>query len=337
MKDISKEDIKETPAFTINEYGEIIRPNNQTIINNKEDKSTIEEMNQNGTADYYLELKKYINQFVNRKYPLTQDDMRAILDDKETDNVMKRKETSKILMESLQEILKDKTESNRIFSEGLENGTDVKPLTVQQQSKEIEKHKQQLLEKLWEHEHLNNTVVHNESLNNQKESREKILYKLQNKQPLTIQEDIDLDHNPLTDDELQGIIISDPEQLSQIKKFDDLREKAAQGRLSQKDLKFLCDTTFGEDSIYGQKVYDAMINAGRVKSDDINPNNLGENEEIQENTQSQTGQKLIDGVVEQSQKLSITADEISDANKEINQTEKEFTQPTSENVMTMGE
>lgn len=66
-------------SFTINEYGEIIRPNNQAIIDNTENRSIIEEMQQNGTADYYLELKKYINQFINKNYPLTQEDMQAIL------------------------------------------------------------------------------------------------------------------------------------------------------------------------------------------------------------------------------------------------------------------
>ena len=29
----------------------------------------VKEMEENGTIDYYLELKKYISQFINRNYP----------------------------------------------------------------------------------------------------------------------------------------------------------------------------------------------------------------------------------------------------------------------------
>ena len=44
----------------------------------------IKEMEENGTIDYYLDLKKYINEFVNKNYPLSQEDLRSILENTPT-------------------------------------------------------------------------------------------------------------------------------------------------------------------------------------------------------------------------------------------------------------
>ena len=112
----------------------------------------IKEMEENGTIDYYLDLKKYINEFVNKNYPLSQDDLRSILQDNPTDNVLKRQETHDILNGAMQEVLKNVAGRNaEIVNRANEgNYTEFSTLDFEQ---EIFQMKQEMLEKLWEVQH----------------------------------------------------------------------------------------------------------------------------------------------------------------------------------------
>ena len=65
----------------------------------------IKEMKENGTIDYYLDLKKYIEEFVNRNYPLSKEDFHSISKDVPTENVIQRQETLRILNEAMKEVL----------------------------------------------------------------------------------------------------------------------------------------------------------------------------------------------------------------------------------------
>lgn len=112
----------------------------------------IEKMEQNGTVDYYLELKKYIQEFVDRNYPLSQDDMRSIVNDRPNENVQKRQRVSEILNEAMMEALKGVSEKN----ENLVNRANVGDLASYQLTdfqKEIFALKQQMLEVLWSKQH----------------------------------------------------------------------------------------------------------------------------------------------------------------------------------------
>lgn len=112
----------------------------------------IEKMEQNGTSDYYLELKKYIQEFVDRNYPLSQDDMRSIVNDRPNENVQKRQRVSEILNEAMMEALKGVSEKN----ENLVNRANVEDLASYQLTdfqKEIFALKQQMLEVLWSKQH----------------------------------------------------------------------------------------------------------------------------------------------------------------------------------------
>lgn len=112
----------------------------------------IEKMEQNGTADYYLELKKYIQEFVDRNYPLSQDDMRSIVNDRSNENVQKRQRVSEILNEAMMEALKGVSEKN----ENLVNRANVGDFASYQLTdfqKEIFELKQQMLEVLWSKQH----------------------------------------------------------------------------------------------------------------------------------------------------------------------------------------
>ena len=71
-----------------------------------------------------------------------------------------------------------------------------------------------------------------------------------------------------------------------------------------------------------------------VTEESINRGNQAGQQNIDRD--NQTGQQMIDGVVEQSQEMGIRADEISDANREINQTQQQIEQPAIDNSMVLG-
>lgn len=78
----------------------------------KESNERILEMEENGTIDYYLEFKKYIGEFLNNNYPLSQEDLRSILQNNPTENVINRQETSRILNEAMTQVLEEIAEEN---------------------------------------------------------------------------------------------------------------------------------------------------------------------------------------------------------------------------------
>ena len=112
----------------------------------------IKEMEENGTIDYYLDLKKYINEFVNNNYPLSQEDLRSILENAPTENVVQRQETHRILNEAMEEVLSNVADRNaQIINEANEgNYTEFSTNDFKQ---EIFEMKQEMLEKLWEAQH----------------------------------------------------------------------------------------------------------------------------------------------------------------------------------------
>ncbi len=112
----------------------------------------IKEMEENGTIDYYLDLKKYINEFVNNNYPLSQEDLRSILENAPTENVVQRQETHRILNEAMEKVLSNVADRNaQIINEANEgNYTEFSTNDFKQ---EIFQMKQEMLEKLWEAQH----------------------------------------------------------------------------------------------------------------------------------------------------------------------------------------
>lgn len=112
----------------------------------------IKEMEENGTIDYYLDLKKYINEFINKNYPLSQEDLHSILEDTPTENVIQRQETHKILNDAMKEVLTNAANKNaQMINEANEgNYTEFSTNDFKQ---EIFQMKQEMLEKLWEAQH----------------------------------------------------------------------------------------------------------------------------------------------------------------------------------------
>ncbi len=112
----------------------------------------IKEMEENGTIDYYLELKNYINGFVNKNYPLSKDDLRSIMENAPTDKVIQRQEASKILNEAMEEALKNVADRNaQIINEA--NEGNYTEYSVDDFKQEIFDMKQEMLEKLWNAQH----------------------------------------------------------------------------------------------------------------------------------------------------------------------------------------
>lgn len=112
---------------------------------------SIEEMEKYGVIDYYLELKKYINLFLERNYPLTEEDMKAIVNDKETENIKTRNEVKKILTASLMISLEEQMNKNKIWLKELEKNPNLSPMTEDEEQKIIFNIKQQMLSTLWEY------------------------------------------------------------------------------------------------------------------------------------------------------------------------------------------
>ena len=65
-------------------------------------------MKENGSADYYLELQSFISRFITVNYPLSEEDFRTIImEDKLTNNVIKRNRARSILREEMKKALKE--------------------------------------------------------------------------------------------------------------------------------------------------------------------------------------------------------------------------------------
>lgn len=112
----------------------------------------IKEMEENGTIDYYLTLKKYIEKFVDKNHPLSQEDLRSILKNDPTDNVIQRQEVHKILNDAMEDALTDVANRNAQIINGANEGkyTDFSPQETKQEIFQIE---QYMLERLWKAQH----------------------------------------------------------------------------------------------------------------------------------------------------------------------------------------
>lgn len=199
----------------------------------------IKEMEENGTIDYYLILKKYIISFINNNYPLSQDDLRSIVENEPTKNVLQRQETYNILNEAMKECLKEVADRNNQIIMGANEGK-YTPFTIDDFNKELFQIQQKMLEELWK----------------AKNPEEKMLYE-------------------------EGKQAADPD-ISLQEQFDKVEGQ--------------------EEQLYTQE---------------------SENEKAQV---EHIGERLVEEVVEQSEKIGIGSNEISEVNGEINQTEKDFVQ-----------
>ena len=111
-------------------------------------------MEENGTIDYYIELKKYIQYFLDRNYPLTKDDMKSLIEDSPSENAIKREQVQRVLTDSLNEILEEVALKNEKIIADAYQGKNTK-YTIQDYRNDIEKYKQVMMEKLWNFNHQN--------------------------------------------------------------------------------------------------------------------------------------------------------------------------------------
>ena len=105
------------------------------------DLKRIEEL---GAMDYYLDLKKYIENFINRNYPLTKEDMASIVNGKDSFNVSKRKEVYRVMMSALSNILETIMKKNEQFVKGISEGKNLKAENVEQYKKNLFMYQQQI-------------------------------------------------------------------------------------------------------------------------------------------------------------------------------------------------
>ena len=112
----------------------------------------INEMEETGVYDYYDALNRWINYFVNRNYPLTEDDFRAIAQGNTTENITNREKVVSILKNELENQLSKQQEINANMLKDMENGT-YTPYDIDCLNRDIEKMQQEMLEKLWNEQH----------------------------------------------------------------------------------------------------------------------------------------------------------------------------------------
>ena len=109
----------------------------------------VEKLEQQGTIDYWLELTTYIREFVDRNYPLTQKDLKSIVDDNPTDIVLRRNEVCNILKSAMQMALEKEALITKKIMEKAQNGEYTSySLSVAQQV--IFEMKQFMLQQLWD-------------------------------------------------------------------------------------------------------------------------------------------------------------------------------------------
>lgn len=77
--------------------------------------------------------------------------------------------------------------------------------------------------------------------------------------------------NRLSKTEGFNMFESDTAKRQAYAKMEDLREKAKNGKLTETELKDLCETAFGKDSKEAKSVYDKMIETGKVKVAETKP------------------------------------------------------------------
>lgn len=104
-----------------------------------------------GLLDYYFDLSKFIHNFINKNYPLNEEDIRCLSANKTTPNIEMRNEMFKVMNEELLRILEYQKRINQKFMIDLENQKEVKPINIEEYNKEIFNYKEQLLKARYEY------------------------------------------------------------------------------------------------------------------------------------------------------------------------------------------
>lgn len=112
----------------------------------------IEDREREGTADIYLSLTKYIQEFVNRNFPLSKDDMRALTKGEVTENITKRQNAHNVLTQAMNEALEKLAEMNHKIIENAEQGNYTQ-FTMGDVDTVIFNIQQYMLGRLWEESH----------------------------------------------------------------------------------------------------------------------------------------------------------------------------------------
>lgn len=118
----------------------------------------IKQIEELGVADYYFDISKFIHNFINKNYPLTEFDMISMTNGKTTANIQYRKKVLELLSNELSIFLTQKIEENKNFIEKLNKGINVKAQTIDEYKKEIFEFEQLLLEVLWNYNSKNNHI-----------------------------------------------------------------------------------------------------------------------------------------------------------------------------------
>lgn len=118
----------------------------------------MEKMEELGISDYYLGLTQYISRFVNYNYPLTKEDMIAIINDKQTENIIRRNMVTSVLKESMVRILSKEAEENQKKVDDWGNGVYSAANDVQDQNTKMVEFIQLMLEDLWNYQNGYNEI-----------------------------------------------------------------------------------------------------------------------------------------------------------------------------------
>lgn len=111
----------------------------------------IEKMNELGATDYYLDLRKYIDHFIRKNYPLSAEDIKAITLDQTTPNIEAMQQAREVMEDEAATIIAGVMKENEQFLKDLNEGKFRPAKTQSDYDREIYDYKQQLLERLYNH------------------------------------------------------------------------------------------------------------------------------------------------------------------------------------------
>jgi hypothetical protein len=120
-----------------------------------ENRFNLEEIEQYGAMDYYLELKSYINRFVNSKYSLNKEVFSDIVNNKFNEIIEARQIAINVMLDELKIIIDEVINDNKIFLAKLYSGDKVIAETRDDYKKRVLVYEKRLLESIYSMEKAN--------------------------------------------------------------------------------------------------------------------------------------------------------------------------------------
>lgn len=115
----------------------------------------MKKMEELGIDSYYLDLKKYSIEFLDKNYPLTKGAMSSLLDDTPSFEAYQRQEIYNVMKQEVKRILELQIQKNKEYKNALLEGKQVDKESIEQYQENLFNYKQQILEKVYDYKQNN--------------------------------------------------------------------------------------------------------------------------------------------------------------------------------------